>query len=213
MIRYPIVILVLFAGILMAGCVQQAPVTPVVPETPVTEIPTAEPTLTVEEEVVNQSQEPAKVSEPDIPVTPVQPSISETPLPTPTADPNLAFRELVLTKLDLIQEGKKKVLSAWEAEDPALVSSLVDDLRHLIRNNNDGSTFPKKMDYVRLNYYDFIDRMSQFADNFEQAASLMERGEKSSANSYVSAGIMSGDRADISDKRIRVFLIDHPVLL
>ena len=213
MIRYPIVILVLFAGILMAGCVQQAPVTPVVPETPVTEIPTAEPTLTVEEEVVNQSQEPAKVSEPDIPVTPVQPSISETPLPTPTADPNLAFSELVLTKLDLIQEGKKKVLSAWEAEDPALVSSLVDDLRHLIRNNNDGSTFPKKMDYVRLNYYDFIDRMSQFADNFEQAASLMERGEKSSANSYVSAGIMSGDRADISDKRIRVFLIDHPVLL
>jgi hypothetical protein len=54
------------------------------------------------------------------------------------------------------------------------------------------------------------DRMTQFADNFKQAASLMERGEKSSANSYVSAGIMAGDRADISDKRIRVFLIDHP---
>lgn len=213
MIRYPIVILVLFAGILMAGCVQQSTVTPIVPEIPVTELPTAEPTMAVVEEVVNQSEEPAQVSEQEIPVPPVQPNLSETPLPTPTADPNLAFSELVLTKLDLIQEGKKKVLSAWEAEDPALASSRVDELLHLIRNNNDGSTFPKKMDYVRLNYYDFIDRMSQFADNFKQAASLMERGEKSSANSYVSAGIMAGDRADISDKRIRVFLIDHPVLL
>lgn len=213
MVRYSIMILVLFAGVLLAGCVQQAPVTPVGPEVPVIEIPTTEPTLAVEEEMVNQTPEPVPVKEPDLPETQVQPVITEKPLPTPTADPNLAFRDLVLTKLDLIQEGKKKVLSAWEAEDPALTSSRVDDLRHLIRNNNDGSTFPKKMDYVRLNYYDFIDRMTQFADNFKQAASLMERGEKSSANSYVSAGIMAGDRADISDKRIRVFLIDHPALL
>jgi hypothetical protein len=41
----------------------------------------------------------------------------------------------------------------------------------------------------------------------------MERGENGSANSYAAAGVMAGDRADISDKRIRVFLRDHPNLL
>ncbi|MDD3573703.1 hypothetical protein [Methanospirillum sp.] len=208
--RYPIIVLVLFAAILITGCVQQSP--SINNEITDTEVIVTTPVPVVEDEPDIQLEEPVQVSEPDTPV-PVMTPMEEKTVPTPVSDPNLAFRDLVHGKLDLIQEGKEAVLSAWEAEDPVLTASLVEDLHHLIRNNNDASTFPKKMDYVRVNYYDFIDRMIQFTDNFGQAASLMEKGEESSANSYVAAGIMAGDRADISDKRIRVFLRDHPVLL
>ena len=207
---YPVIALVLLAGIFITGCVQQVP--PSNQEIPPTEVVITTPSPALEGELINQYEEPALADETED-IIPVRTLIEDIPLPAPTQDPNLAFRDLVHGKLDLIQEGKDKVLSAWKAEDPALTSSLVADLRHIIRNNNDASTFPKKMDYVRVNYYDFIDRMIQFADNFGQAASLMERGESGSANSYVAAGIMAGDRADISDKRIRVFLRDHPMLL
>ena len=207
---YPVIALVLLAGIFITGCVQQVP--PSNQEIPPTEDVITTPSPALEDELINQSEEPV-LADKTKDIIPVRTLIEDTPLPAPTQDPNLAFRDLVHGKLDLIQEGKNKVISAWKAEDPALTGSLVADLRHDIRNNNDASTFPKKMDYVRVNYYDFIDRMIQFADNFGQAASLTERGENSSAHSYVSAGIMAGDRADISDKRIRVFLRDHPMLL
>ncbi|HOL40238.1 hypothetical protein [Methanospirillum sp.] len=213
MIRYCIVLLVLIAGVFISGCVSNAPAPSPVSEIPATDVPTENPPPQGTPVVENLSEEPTVVSTQEIPTPLVTTEVPQTIMPTPTADPNSAFHDMVITRLDLIQEGKKKVLSAWEAADPALTGSRVEELRHAIRNNNDGSTFPKKMDYVRLNYYDFIDRMTQFADTFKEAASLMERGENGSAQSYAAAGVMAGDRADISDKRIRVFLRDHPNLL
>jgi hypothetical protein len=147
----------------------------IAPQTQTQEIPKEE----------NQSTEPIQAA----PVT-VPPTHTAIPTPQITAgptDPNRAFRDLVITKLDLMQDGKKAVLAAWDADDPTQAQSKIQELYHLIRNNNDASSFPKKMDYVRLNYYDYIDRMTQCAENFKQAAEMRERGENGSAQSYASA--------------------------
>lgn len=213
MVKYLILGLFILMGVLLSGCTQQTPVSPVQEAVSViTEIPSPEP-VTPQEEMNKLSENGSAdnvtdISEPMIPT--LEPPL---PVPTQTSNPNLAFNALVLAKLDLIQEGKTAVLDSWKTGNTTAVNALITELRHNIRNSNDASTFPKKMDYVRVNYYDFTDRMTQFTDNFAQAASLKERGENSSSNSYVSAGIMAGDSADISDKQIRVFLKDHPYLL
>jgi len=202
----------LIAGIALAGCIEQPSLSSAPASPEIIEVMTPEPVAYQTEPDIQQAND-SQVYETIVDDMPVPTPLSVSPVPTQTTEPNLAFREKVTKQLDLIQEGKTKVLDAWKAGDINATGSHVEDLRHLIRNNNDASTFPKKMDYVRLSYYDFIDRMSQFADNFGHAAALMEIGQNSSANSYGLAGIMAGDRADISDKRIRVFLKDHPVLL
>ncbi|NLW77751.1 hypothetical protein KSK55_14260 [Methanospirillum purgamenti] len=213
MVKYFIVGCILLATILLAGCVQQEQIQsyPVVsPEE--TSKPVQESEISPEE-LVNESKNET-ISHTPLPTTsPIITPEPTTPVQVPTPDPNLAFQELVITKLDLIQEGKKAVLDTWNAGDALAAQTHINELRQRIRNNNDASTFPKKMDYVRLQYYDFIDRMIQFTDNFDQAAILRNKGESGSSNSYVSAGIMAGDRADISDKKIRVFLNEHPKLL
>mgnify|MGYP000955115858 CR=1 FL=1 len=212
MIRYSLLLLVCIVGVFIAGCLQEAPPVPMISPTPTT-LPAIAPQTQTQEipKEENQSTEPIQAA----PVT-VPPTHTAIPTPQITAgptDPNRAFRDLVITKLDLMQDGKKAVLAAWDADDPTQAQSKIQELYHLIRNNNDASSFPKKMDYVRLNYYDYIDRMTQCAENFKQAAEMRERGENGSAQSYASAGIIAGDRADISDKRIRTFLRDHPSLL
>lgn len=135
------------------------------------------------------------------------------PVSTPTPDKNIQFRSQVIHNLTLLQEGKEQVLNAWQAANTSELDKSVADLRHLIRNNDDASSFPKKMDYVRLNYYDYIDRLTQFTDNFAFASERLNKGDNGSAYSYGQAGQMSGERADISEKRIITFLDDHPVLL
>lgn len=210
--KYLILAFFLIAGIVLAGCIEQSSLSSVPASPEITEILTPEPTAYQAEPEIQQAND-SQVDETIVDDIPVPTPLSVSPVPTQTTEPNLAFREKVTKQLDLIQEGKTKVLDAWKAGDITATGSYVEDLRHFIRNNNDASTFPKKMDYVRVSYYDFTDRMSQFVDNFGNAAALMEKGQNSSANSYGSAGIMAGDRADISDKRIRVFLEDHPVLL
>lgn len=79
----------------------------------------------------------------------------------------------------------------------------------MIRTNSVIPDIPSKMDYARMNYYEYTDQAGQFAQSFTDGANRWIASDKASANSLFDAAIMASDRADIADKRIRVFLRDH----
>ncbi|MDD1724839.1 MAG: hypothetical protein LUQ07_06900 [Methanospirillum sp.] len=209
-IYLPLVLLIT-GCIFLAGCIQT-------PHTPSSESIADIPNNTspdLQATATRDQVTPANLSEkPEQNITPAV-TVMETrsPIATPTPDKNIRFRSQVIQNLTALQEGKEQVLNNWKSANTTELDQSVANLRHLIRNNNDAGSFPKKMDYVRLNYYDYIDRLTQFADNFALASERRNKGDNGSAYSYEKAGEMSGERADISEKRIITFLDDHPVLL
>lgn len=208
-----LIILVSFA--LIAGCTQTSPVTntssPLSPSSVATT-------------VVNESSHPETIShvtpapqENQTPITSV-PTLG-TPLPTPepttlpapvqTQDPDVEFRDRTLLALDNMNSAKEGLLLTYKSGDMDRVKAKAEELTNLIRKNDEVTDMPAKMDYVRLNYYGYIDQVSQFAETFTEGSTRWLASDKSSANSFFDAGIMASDRADISDKRIRKFFDEH----
>lgn len=132
-------------------------------------------------------------------------------MPDRTQEPLVAFRDTVLLSLDNLQSAKEGLLLTYRSGDMALVQQKADEFSLMVRRSSELSNVPTKMDFVRLNYYDYIDQTSQFAKNFKDGADRYLASDKASATSYFEAGIMAADRADISEKRIRTFLSEHVI--
>jgi len=137
------------------------------------------------------------------------PSPVRTFIPDRTQDPLVGFQDRVLLTLDNLQGAKEGLLLTYQTGDMVRVQQKAEELSLMVRRNSELSDVPTKMDYVRLNYYDYIDQTGQFAKNFKEAADRYLASDKASATSLFQAGIMTADRADISDKRIRTFLSEH----
>ncbi len=142
-----------------------------------------------------------------------------TPLPTPeptltpspkiTQDPLVEFRDRTLLSLDDMNSAKEGLLLSYKTEDMGRVKAKSEEFSQLIRKYGQITNMPAKMDYVRLNYYEYIDQASQVAQTFTDGSTRWLASDKSSANSLFDAGVMASDRADISDKRIRKFFDEH----
>lgn len=205
--------------IIMAGCVQ-APVDNNHSAIDTSSPAISEPVHQIESSEANHTEQPAEaLQNQTISVTP-----SLTPIPTPelttplptsttapqkTQDPNIAFMEKTLLSLDDMQAAKEGLILIYQSGDMVRLGAKARELRDLIRQNGVITGMPAKMDYVRLNYYEYTDQASQFSQTFIDGSDRWLASDKSSANSYFDAGIMAASRADIADKRIRKFFEEH----
>lgn len=148
-------------------------------------------------------------------LTPIPTPEMTTPLPTSTItpqktqDPNVVFMEKTLLSLDDMQAAKEGLILTYQSGDMVRLGAKARELRDLIRQNGVITGMPAKMDYVRLNYYEYTDQASQFSQTFIDGSDRWLASDKSSANSLFDAGIMAASRADIADKRIRTFFKEH----
>jgi hypothetical protein len=126
-----------------------------------------------------------------------------------TQDPLVGFRDSIILSLDNLQSAKEGLILTYRSGDIARVQQKADTYALMVRRNSELSDVPTKMDFVRLNYYNYIDQTEQVARNFKDGAARYLSSDKASATSFFEAGIMAADRADISDKRIRTFLTEH----
>ncbi|WP_181391764.1 hypothetical protein [Methanospirillum lacunae] len=145
-----------------------------------------------------------KTPSPVISISPVR-----TIVPDRTQDPLVGFRDSIILSLDNLQSGKEGLILTYRSGDINRVQQKANEYALMVRRNSELSDVPTKMDFVRLNYYDYIDQTEQVAKNFKEGAARYLSSDKASATSFFEAGIMSADRADISDKRIRTFLREH----
>jgi hypothetical protein len=213
--QIPVLLLILLTLALATGCVQNfhepAPAMTTA-ETPVP-IPTSVPVEPVSQ--VTNALLPQEMTLPTPELTLIVPTLLPISEPTvmaqqnSTHDPVVEFRDRTLLVLDNLQESKDGVLRMYKSGDIANVKAKATDYALFIRRNNAVTNMPRKMDYVRLNYYEYTDQAGQFAQCFTDGADRWMANDKSSANSFFDAGIMASERADIADKRIRVFLKDH----
>ncbi|HWQ63978.1 MAG TPA: hypothetical protein VN429_06140 [Methanospirillum sp.] len=209
-VLYCIVILVCL--IFLAGCTSEP--SPISPASNSSQTPAS--TLTPVEPVhVNAPETPVPMASsgtiPDIKNPSPVPSISpvRTVMPDWTQDPLVGFRDSIILSLDNLQSGKEGLILTYRSGDIARVQQKANEYALMVRRNSELSDVPTKMDFVRLNYYDYIDQTEQVAKNFKDGAARYLASDKASATSFFEAGIMASDRADISDKRIRTFLSEH----
>lgn len=213
-----LLLLILFC-IFIAGCVQ-APVDNNHPSTNGSSPATSEPVLQTEPSEADQIEQSADTFQNE--TRPVEPYLTPmptlepaTPMPTSTItpqktqDPNVVFMEKTLLSLDDMQAAKEGLILTYQSGDMVRLGAKARELRDLIRQNGVITGMPAKMDYVRLNYYEYTDQASQFSQTFIDGSDRWLASDKSSANSYFDAGIMAASRADIADKRIRKFFEEH----
>lgn len=136
-------------------------------------------------------------------------AIPITSQPTRKPDPNVIFRDRMVLTLDDMQSAKDGILASYHAGDIARVREKSIEFSKTISNKSIITDMPSKMDYVRMNYYEYIDQAGQFSQSFSDGANRWMASDKASANSLFDAAIMASDRADIADKRIRTFFRDH----
>ncbi len=129
--------------------------------------------------------------------------------PTTKPDPNVVFRDRMVLTLDDMQAAKDGILTSYRAGDIARVREKSLEFSRTISNKSIITDMPSKMDYVRMNYYEYVDQAGQFSQSFSDGADRWMASDKASANSLFDAAIMASDRADIADKRIRTFFRDH----
>jgi hypothetical protein len=184
---------------------------------PATMIPVSETITPIPTESTNQTENisPALLENITRPAPVVSPSQSpvvsqhETPFAPPVPDKNVAFRDMVLPMIDLMQNAKAGVLLSGEAGDPGAIENKTRELSVMIRNNAGLKDVPRKMDYVLVNYHEYIDQMTQFTSSYASAAERLKAGDPASSRSYQDAGKIASDRADIAVKRITVFFEEH----
>jgi hypothetical protein len=141
---------------------------------------------------------------------PSQPQASNiTTPPAQKPDPSIEFRDKTLLLLDNMQAAKEGILLSYRAGDYDRVREKAKELTELIRKNSIIREIPIKMDYARMNYYEYIDQVGQFAQSCTDGANRWISSDKASANSLFDAAVMASDRADIADKRIRTFFVEH----
>ena len=158
--------------------------------------------------------QPDNQSEPSPTIKQPHPYATSKPLPTNTIatqkpDRTIAFRDWMLLTLDDMQGAKEGIILTYRAGDIERVKVKSKELSDLIRKNGVITDMPSKMDYARMNYYEYIDQAGQFAQSFSEGANRWIASDKSSANSYFDAAMMASDRADIADKRIRTFFKEY----
>lgn len=205
-------IVILICLVFMAGCTSGP--SPILPSS--NSSPNAGSTIIPMQPVqVNETETPVPIatSSPvqDIRATSPMPSISpvRTIMPDRTQDPLVGFRDSVILSLDNLQSAKEGLILTYRSGDISRVQQKANEYVLMVRRNSELSDVPTKMDFVRLNYYNYIDQTEQVAKNFKDGADRYLSSDKASATSFFEAGIMAADRADISDKRIRTFLSEH----
>jgi hypothetical protein len=213
--QIPVLFLILLTLALAAGCVQNfhEPVPAMTTAETSVPIPTSVPVEPISQ--VTSALLPQEMTPPTPELTLIVPTLLPTSEPTvmaqqnTTHDPVVDFRDRTLLVLDNLQESKEGVIRTYKSGDMAKVKEKATDYTLFIRRNSAVTNMPRKMDYVRLNYYEYTDQAGQFAQCFSDGADRWMANDKSSANSFFDAGVMASDRADIADKRIRMFLKDH----
>jgi len=131
---------------------------------------------------------------------PVSPAVSPgVPNLSVKPDKNVEFRDRLLLALDNLQASKEGIITSYRAGEYARVTEKTRELSDLIRNKEIISDMPSKMDYARMNYFEYTDQAGQFAQSFSEGATRWLASDKSSANPFFEAGIMASDRADIAD--------------
>jgi hypothetical protein len=210
----PLLLIILGTFVLGAGCVQNQNgsqvISPVQEQITVVTTPTQiEPTpwITPVQSTTTTVHQTAHPIQTTLPTQIPQPFV--TPVPTRTQDPTVTFRDHILLTLDNLQVGKDGILKAHQRGDVVRVRDTAREFEQTLQRKDVLAGMPSKMDYVRVNYYEYADRAGQFAQSFEEGASRWLANDKSSANSFFDAGIIASERADIADKRIRTFLKDH----
>gem|GEM_PF-1228315 len=175
--------------------------------------PSPTPSLAPATIIVTETPASVMTSSDTRPVQTIPPEPSLSPVrtikPDRTQEPLVAFRDSVLLSLDNLQSAKEGLLLTYRTGDMTRVQQKADEFVLMVRRSSELSNVPTKMDFVRLNYYDYVDQTSQFAKNFKEGADRYLASDKASATSFFEAGIMASDRADISEKRIRTFLSEH----
>ena len=157
----------------------------------------------------NISHPISTIIQPDPYRTPKPVSVNTPPITTLKPDRTIVFRDRILFALDEMQAAKEGILLTYRAGDIERVREKSKDLSRIIRENGEISDMPSKMDYARMNYYEYTDQASQFAQSFTDGANRWIASDKASANSLFDAAVMASNRADIADKRIRTFFHDH----
>lgn len=156
-------------------------------------------------ENTTQNVTPSRTIPPTGEVTTIPEVISTVALP----DKNAAFRDTVMPMISLMQEKKNVVTALNSDTDGAVIIKKVLVLSDMINANQRLTDVPKKMDFVKVSYDDYIDQMTQVVNNYKAAAERLTAGDKASAKSYFDAGIIASDRADMAVKKIEVFFRDH----
>jgi hypothetical protein len=224
---YIFLILLIIPGVIFsAGCIQNRELSQVITPEPDTMDPIRieitpdtrndkSPIATIPP-VMDPPEKPS--SQPDTAITPEPTVIVPTQLQTPSLapppaptkpDPLIVFRDRTILLLDELKAGKEGILAAYKSGDMVKVKDKATEYSLTIRKNAALKDVPLKMDYVKVNYHEYADRAGQFAQSFEEGATMWMTNDKNSANSLFDAGIIASERADIADKRIRVFLQDQ----
>nr|WP_319538299.1 hypothetical protein [uncultured Methanospirillum sp.] len=208
-VLYAIVIVISLT--FMAGCTSGP--SPGSPSPAPSQVPSPVPSVPLVTVTGTQTPAPLMSSSDTRPVQTTSPGPSLSPvrtiMPDRTQEPLVAFRDVVLLSLDNLQSAKEGLLLTYRTGDMARVQQKAEEFSLMVRRSSELSNVPTKMDYVRLNYYDYIDQTGQYAKSFKDGADRYLASDKASATSLFEAGIMAADRADISDKRIRTFLSEH----
>lgn len=207
--------LILVILILGAGCIQNnqmnAPESPGDADSQVTLRTLAEPeNITTPVPVIqpdNQSNPSPTIIQPN--PYPTSKLLPTNTIPTQKPDRTITFRDWTLLTLDDMQAAKEGIILTHRAGDIERVKVKSKELSDMIRKNSVITDMPSKMDYARMNYYEYIDQAGQFAQSFTEGANRWIASDKASANSYFDAALMASDRADIADKRIRTFFKDY----
>jgi len=208
------VIIALLTLVLFAGCTSVPSQTSSSPAfSPVPDAPSQTPEPVVNISITGkETPEPVQLTDvldnhSSSPVPLVQPV--RTVLPDKTQNPLVAFQDTTLLTLDNLQGAKEGLILTYRTGDILRVQQKAEEYSLMIRRNSELPDTPSKMDYVRLNYYDYIEQLRQFSQSFKEGADRYIASDKASATSFFDAGIMASERADISDKRIRTFLREH----
>ncbi|HWQ66124.1 MAG TPA: hypothetical protein VN372_04555 [Methanospirillum sp.] len=183
-----------------------ATLTHIVPDTPsiATTSPTSEPETQIP---VTQPPTPDRITPQE-----TEPVPSGTPFIPPaiaTPGPLVIYRDQVLAMMAELQTAKEGLLLSYQANDITKTEEKAADLEKMIRRNAYLTDTPTKMDYIKVNWNEYIRQLTSCVQSFKDGSARWKVNDKASATSLFDAGLIAADRADIAVKHIRIFFDDH----
>jgi hypothetical protein len=213
MASYPLVILLILVMIcISAGCLKEQEPGLINPAPGnQNDVDLANQSLSKDATVNQTAVQTTTPTQVQTPIMPVQTVAARTlpPLTPIRQDPVIVFRDQTVLILDNLQAKKEGVLRSYRLGNYTQVKLRAEDFKMTLRRESTLENVPSKMDYIRVSYYDYIDRAGQCAESFAKGADRWLVNDTNSANSYCEAGIIASERADIADKRMRTFFRDY----